>query len=137
MLIYVAQWLGLLAVAALAIAKGRAPERYGATWMILNAALVAASEFVVPRSSKAIAYLILDAVCATGFLVLAIRYLSRWLGIAMLLSALIFAMQAYYMVTERAPDLVFHALNNSVTGVIAVSLLIATVATWRARTTDG
>lgn len=137
MLLYVIQWLCLLGVAALAIGKGGAPEKLGASWMVLNAGLVAAADFLAPHESKAVVYLILDAICATGFLVIALKYLSRWLGVAMLLSALIFSMQAYYMLFNRKPDWAYHATNNVVTGMVLLSLLIATLFAWRGQRTVG
>jgi hypothetical protein len=53
-----------------------------------------------------------DFVWAVGLLILVVRYASRWLGVTMFLQAVQFSLHAYYLVMEKAHDLVHAWINN-------------------------
>ncbi|MDB5470135.1 MAG: hypothetical protein JWR84_1695 [Caulobacter sp.] len=89
---------------------------------------------LVPHEFRTLVMLTGDFLLAMGFLALAVRYASLWLGGAMLFQAVQFMLHAWYMLGEKKAD-VFHAVVNNLDTVgILVCLLIGTITAWRRRT---
>ncbi len=78
----------------------------------------------------ATAILIGDGLLALGFLALTLRFAKVWLGIAMLLQAIQFALHAYYYVVERKLDMLFAIVNNLVSWGLIACILGGVIAHW-------
>lgn len=126
-------WLVTLLVAALAWWKGGDPERLGASLMIAASLAVPVAHRSLPTGSASTALLMIDATMAAGFLALAIRYASLWLGAAMLLQALQFSLHAFYLVLEKAHDRLYSIINNIDTMGVILCVLVGTLIAWRGR----
>jgi len=127
-------WAVTLAVCVLAWWKGGPAERTGALLIIGAAVAVWLSHNLLPPTIAGTALLVIDAAMAMGFLILAIRYASLWLGGAMLFQAAQFSLHAYYLVMERPYDRLYSIINNIDTAGVLVCILTGTMVAWR-RTT--
>lgn len=132
--IYTLLGLGGLAIAAgFAWWKGGPPERLGTltlavTWL--------GADLVRSLSGEMMPTLILlvsDFLTAAGFLYIAMRYSSLWLGAAMMFRAIGFALHATQMSDEDAPRwhgwIIYLLVNNILSYLILLSLIGGTVAT--------
>ncbi|MDP1962217.1 MAG: hypothetical protein Q8K93_08455, partial [Reyranella sp.] len=81
--------------------------------------------------SRTVPVLIGEGLLAFGFLALAIRYASLWLGAAMILQGIQFSLHAFYLVMERGHDRLFAAVTNVVTMGIIIGILVGTTLAWR------
>lgn len=124
-------WVLVFAVSGFALWKGGQPERIGGA-LVLGIALISwLIDVLLPSGARAVGHLSNDAALAIGFLAVAVRYASLWLGGAMMFQAAQFSLHAYYFLTERKPDLFHYIVNNlDVLGVLAC-LAAGTVATQR------
>ncbi|MGA0603981.1 hypothetical protein ACO2Q3_24970 [Caulobacter sp. KR2-114] len=123
----------LIAAFAFALWKGDAAERVGGG---LNLAAGLFAMFLHPLLSpdiQPVALLGVDAALAAGFLFLAIRFASLWLGAAMMLQAVQFSLHAYYMVAEIPHNLLFARINNIDTLGIVIAIVGGTAVSWRRR----
>jgi hypothetical protein len=84
----------LITTAALGLLKGGLPERLGVTMIGLAwVATVVIQELTRP-TVPVLSFLVLDGLLAVGFLVVAVRYSSLWLGGAMICQAVSFGAHA-------------------------------------------
>jgi hypothetical protein len=120
----------ILGVTVFAWAKGGWPERLGASLNLLIAVLFLVLQFGMPPAMLAPGLLVLDGLLGIGFLALAIRYTSLWLGAAMLLQAAQFSLHAFYYVTAKSFDLLFAVVNNVVSWGILIAIVAGTFASW-------
>lgn len=134
---WVLVWTLIIGTCLFALWKGGTPERSGAV-LILTLSLVSAlTDFVFPSETRLVGRLVADGVVALGFLGIAVRYASLWLGGAMMFQAVQFSLQAYYFVTARPHDALYAVVNNVDTlGVLACLALGAItyrrrLAAWR------
>jgi hypothetical protein len=126
-------WLTILAICALAWVKGDRPVRLGAL-MVLGAALAAmAIHQFAPPEWQAMLLLADDGLLAMGFLLLALRYASVWLGGAMILQAVQFSLHAYYFVADRPHDRLYSTVNNIDSLGVLACILFGAVLAWRKR----
>lgn len=123
----------IFTVCALALAKGGPPERFGALIVLGTTVGVELIHMLAPRDMQSLLLLAIDGLIAGGFLLIALRYTSLWLGGAMLLQAVQFSLHAYYLVTQQRLDLTYKTINNIDTGGVLLCILIGTVLTWRKR----
>lgn len=124
-------WLATFGVLALAWFKGGRPERYGASLKVLTSIGALAAHHLLKQDSISGALLTFDGVLAVGFLALAIRYASLWIGAAMLLQAGQFSLHAFYLVSGLEHDRFYAVANNMVTIGILVCILTGTLIAWR------
>jgi hypothetical protein len=94
--------VALVLCCAFAIWKGGLAERAGAlliatTWIVT---LVASA--VTQSYMPATAFLASDGIMAVGLLILAIRYSSLWMGVAMLVQATVLSFHAAYFAADQA-----------------------------------
>jgi len=127
-------WIATLAVCLFAWWKGGPAERAGAILVVGAAAAVWIAHNLLPQGMGDTALLVIDALMAMGFLALAIRYASLWLGGAMLFQAAQFSLHAYYLVTEMPRDRLYSIINNIDTVGVLVCILTGTLIAWRRRT---
>lgn len=120
-------WILMIATVLLAWVRGGPAERAGSTMMLIGSVAVVIIHFLAPPEPQALALLIGEAALAVGFLLVAMRYLSPWLGLAMLLQAIQFSLHAYYLIGEKPHDYLYRAINNFNTFAILLIILAATV----------
>jgi hypothetical protein len=111
--IFVAQLALMVGAAGFAFAMGGTVERLAAAWWagncILNTTLIA-----VGWDSPTV-QLVLDGICATGFLPFAVIFVSWWAGALTLLAASVFTLEAIYLLQEKPADMFYAAVNNAIT----------------------
>jgi hypothetical protein len=127
-------WLVLLGTCLYAWLKGAAPERLGAAFLLLATVAARAIDMGLPLDDRQAPTLVGEGLLALGFLVLAIRYASLWLGGAMILQGMQFSLHAFYIVMEKPHDRLFAIVSNLVTLGIVICILVGTTVTWRRRT---
>jgi len=128
---YFAQLVLVIGSAGFAFAVGHAPERRGALWLIVN--YVVDTALVAGGWKSPTLSLVLDGIYATGFLPLAIIYVSWWAGALALLAAGIFSLEAAYLMQDRAIDGLYNVINDSVTLAIALTFLACGIVSLRNR----
>lgn len=128
---WAAIWLAIIGVCAFAMWKGGRPERIGGALLLAVAIIGTIIEYTLQHPARGIAHLVNDAFLAIGFLVVALRYASFWLGGAMILQAVQFSLHSYYFVTERPRDLIYVWVNNLDTIGILALLAAGTIISWR------
>lgn len=124
-------WLVLLGTCLYAWSKGAVPERFGAAFLLAAAFLALFIDKALPPSVQVGWTLTGEGLLALGFLALAIRYASLWLGAAMMLQGAQFSLHAFYIVMERENDLPFWAVSNLVTFGIIICILVGVTISWR------
>jgi hypothetical protein len=123
----------LSAVCVLALIKGGASERFGAMIVLGATLVVELVHLLAPSDAKPVLLLGVDGLSAAGFLVIALRYTSFWLGGAMLFQAIQFSLHGYYLVTQQPLDHNYKTVNNIDTAGVLLCILIGTLVTWRRR----
>lgn len=123
----------IFAVCALALTKGAPSERFGAVIVLVTTVAVELIHLLAPQKSQSLMLLGVDGLVAVGFLVIALRYASLWLGAAMLFQAVQFSLHAYYLVTQQPLDRNYKTINNIDTAGVLLCILIGTLVTWRRR----
>jgi|WetSurMetagenome_2_1015567.scaffolds.fasta_scaffold750080_1 hypothetical protein len=129
---------GLLIVACVfAWLKGGAAERYGASLYFLSALLSLAVAVLTRDSYPIVPMLVFEGLVALGFLALAVRYNSLWLGAAMMLKGAQLALHASHLTDNTEAKIgIFKAyplLLNGISIAISLSILFGTVASLKAR----
>jgi len=127
----------IFTVCALALVKGGPAERFGAMIVLSTTLGVELIHMLAPQDMQSLLLLGIDGLIAGGFLLIALRYTSLWLGAAMLLQAVQFSLHAYYLVTQLPLDRNYKVINNIDTGGVLLCILIGTVMTWRQRAAAG
>lgn len=123
----------LAATFAFALWKGEVAERIGGSLNLAAGVFAMAVHPLLGKDIQPVALLVVDAGLAMGFLFLAIRFASLWLGVAMLLQAVQFSLHAYYLVTEAAHDWNYARINNIDTTGINLCIVLGTVVVMRRR----
>ena len=83
--------------------KGRTPERYGAALYFLSVSATLAFQLLTGQATPVVPELFFDAIVASGFLYLAVRYNSPWLGFAMIVKGLQLALHAIHLTDISDP----------------------------------
>ncbi len=123
--------LGLV-VASVAFAwwKGGAPERVGAMFNGVICLGVTILQAVIHESLGTLPILIADGVLALGFLVLALRYATLWLGAAMLLQGVAFSMHSALLLEVVEPSAPYYAAMNVMSLGVLLSIIVGTCQAW-------
>ena len=121
-------WAAVFVVCLFGLLKGGPAERFGAGLTLAIAIAFQVVNSLLPIEARAVPHLVLDGVLALGFLVLAVRYASLWLGGVMLLQGVQFSLHAYFFVTKLTPGVTYAVVNNLVTCGTLVGILLGTVA---------
>lgn len=136
----------VLAVVAcgLAWAKGGSAEReaaglIGLAWAISILAQIFCTRAWLNHAMVVEPYLIagVDALVGAGFLVLALRHSTRWLGVAVLIQASALALHAAFLTGDGLNGPTYVARINALGGVLLLVLLGATGAAWMQRRRGG
>ena len=113
----------LLGACLFAWIKGRPAERLGATVYFVSALISIGLAVAGGKLDQIVSELLFDALVAVGFLVLAIRYNSLWLGAAMMLKGVQLALHATHLTDEA--DMHLGAFNVYALSLDVVSVLIS------------
>ena len=133
-IVWVILWILVLGVCGFSLWKGGAPERLGAALVLLVALAGGMVNLLPSDPARQLGHLTADGVLAVGFLAVAVRYASLWLGGAMLFQAVQFSLHAFYFVLQRPHDAFYSTVNNiNLLGVLVCLLLGARGAESRAR----
>ncbi len=115
--------LVIAACAALAYRQGGRAERLGVIWLGGNMVLSAAA--YLSNVASPTAHLVEDGLFALGLLPLAVIYVSYWIGMATLIATALFALEAAYLIDDRASDRTYVWINNCLWLALALVLLIS------------
>ena len=121
----------ILIAAAFAWAKGAVPERIGGLINLAAAVLAICVHLAVGAHALSTFLLAIDGLLALGFLALALRYASLWLGGALLCQGVQFSLHAFYLVSNRRFDFSYALVNNLNSWGIVACILAGTWASWR------
>lgn len=127
-------WLSILGAFLFSIWKGGTAERLAGSLVVAMAVVGFAVHRLLPEDLQAMGLLTADFALAVGFLILAVRYASLWLGGMMLLQAVQFSLHAWYLLAEKPHDLFYSIVNNLDTVGILLCLILGTAFAWRRRT---
>lgn len=133
LLFLILSWALIFCVCVFAMAKGGQAERYGAMIVVAGTVGVAAVHMTIPREFQGGLLLALDGFVGGGFLLLALRYASFWLGGALLLQAIQFSLHAYYFVTGARRDNTYALINNLDSAGVLLCILLGALIAWRRR----
>lgn len=126
--------LGLVVLsAAFAWWKGGPPERVGALFNGVICVGVTLVQALIHESLDTLPILIADGVLAIGFLILAIRYTSLWLGAAMLLQGMGFTMHSLLLLGVVQPGYGYYAAMNVMSLGVLLSIIVGTAHAWAVR----
>lgn len=132
--VWVGLWLLIFGVCGFALWRGGPPERIGAGLVLLIALIGGGVNQLPTETSRQIGHLTADGVLALGFLAVAVRYGSLWLGGAMLFQAAQFSLHAFFFVTQKPQNSFYGVVNNvNLFGVLICLLVGALAAASRAR----
>jgi hypothetical protein len=127
--IFAAQVIFLFVCVAFAYAYGGPAERRAAVWWGANWSL--ATAFLLFNLNSPTVQLILDGICATGFLPLAFIYVNWLAGAVALLAAVTFTLEASYLLQDQTIDLFYVVVNNSITVATALVFLVSGAANFK------
>lgn len=119
-----------LLICVFALIVGGGSEQIGAGIIIANLVAGVINERWLHSD---LTHLAIAGVTALVLLAVAVRYASLWLGGVMLLYALQFALDAYYMVLGQKHDTLFLVANNVLFSTVTLCLAVGTAFTWRRR----
>ena len=127
--------LGLVILSvAFALWKGGRPERVGALFNGVICIGVPIIQVFLHDSLHTLPILVADGLLAIGFLILAIRYASLWLGAAMILQAMGFMMHSALLLELIAdPEYAYYAAMNAMSLGVILSIILGTAYAWAVR----
>lgn len=122
-----------------ALLKGGPAERGGAVmvavaWTIILAAETLGAHGFVSLWVVSVPMLITDFLLSFGLLLLALRYASLWLGVAMLAQSAQLALHAFYIAAGGGHAHTFAVGSNVSSAVLLAAILVGTLSSWRKRT---
>lgn len=128
----------LLTICGLALLKGGVSERWTAAVLLGNQTVESSAYLLLRLSHDAVPILtlVLDGVVALALLVLAMKFVKIWLGIAMLLQSVLLGLHGAVMADFGLPYSTYSIANNVTLTVLLVLLLGATLIAWRERGRD-
>ena len=115
-----------------ALLWGSIGERLGAV-AIVAGLLFGFTLGVIPSELRPVTELVYDGLIAFAFLLLALKFATRWLGIVLLLYAAQFALHAFYFVLSQPHDRLYFVTNDAIFFAVTLCLLIGTIGAARGR----
>lgn len=123
----------LILVCVLVLAKGARPERIAALLVAASWSGLLVWQALSRQKVPEMALLVSDFVVATGFLLLAVRYASLWLGAGMLFQGAAFAMHLLHL-SDPGENLRTYVMTvNLLSYAVLATIGGAAAVTWRAR----
>lgn len=132
-LVLILGWPALIAVCALAWIKGDTPAKLSGGLLMVVSVLAWLIAHTLPFEARSVPMLITDGLLAFGFLFMALRYATLWLGATMVLQGMQFSLHAYYLVMNPSAHRPFGIVNNLITYAVMACILAGTVVAWRRR----
>jgi len=126
-------WLLILGACVLAWRLGGQAERQVAVLVLIMSLAITLIAMLPNREFQRLSYLLVDGLFGAGLMVLALRHAATWLGIAVLLQAVQFALHAYYLVAAKAYDDLYALANNVVSLGVLLCLVAGALLAWRRR----
>lgn len=126
-------WAVLLAIFLAAVFKGGPAEKSGAALVLVASIATMSVHLIAAKITHSYLLLAIDGLTAVAFLLIALRFTSAWIGVAVLLLAAQFSLHAYYLVAERPHDRLYSIVNNLNTLGVLGSILVGTLIAWRKR----
>lgn len=123
----------IFGVCLFAMAKGGAAERYAGMIVAASTIGVEIIHLTTPTEFQGVLLLAVDGFVGVGFLLLALRYASFWLGGALLMQAIQFSLHAYYFVTSARRGNTYALINNLDSAGVLLCILLGSVMAWRRR----
>jgi hypothetical protein len=136
---FASQFVLILVFLAVAFAwwKGGRAERIGSLFNAVICIGVTSFQALTDGSFGTVPILIADGVLATGFLFLAFRYASLWLGTVMVLEAAAFLVHASKLMEllpeGHPPAFYYYAAMNITSILVPLTILVGTAQAWRLR----
>jgi hypothetical protein len=126
-----------IATSVFAWFKGGPADRIGGALFGIAVLATVGFELITGQSTPVVPELLLDTTVATGFLGLAIRFNSLWLGAAMIVAGIQLAVHATHLTDGEDPMFagfnLYAASLNLISLVICLILIAGTMASIRAR----
>lgn len=129
----IAGLVALLIVVSFAFWKGDAPERLTAVLVLFAWLAPVSAQVIFGEEIPIYVLLAADGFLAAGLLIISIRYASVWLGAAMLLQSLSFALHSQVLSSERPDVLHYIVVINALSYSVLLTLALATLIAWRRR----
>jgi hypothetical protein len=128
--------VGLLALgcaAAFVFWKGGPAERGGMALIIFSWLGMLAAQAVTREVVPDIPFLVSDVILSLGFLVLAVRFGSLWLGLAMLVQATLFVLHLLRFGDELTQGRRYLLCVNMLSYCVLLIVVLGAAASWRRR----
>jgi hypothetical membrane protein len=126
-------WMLILGVSLLAWRLGGRVERQVAVLVVIMSLAITLIGVLPDKEMQKPAYFLVDGLFGAGLLILAVRYTTAWLGVAVLLQAAQFSLHAYYLVAGKPYDNLYAQVNNLVSLGVLVCLAAGCLLAWRKR----
>ena len=123
----------IFAVCLFAMVKGGAAERYAGMIVAASTIGVEIIHLTTRGELQGLLLLAVDGFVGVGFLLLALRYASFWLGGALLLQAIQFSLHAYHFVTGARRGYTYALINNLDSAGVLLCILLGAAMAWRRR----
>lgn len=121
----------------LGLAKGGPADRWGGVLLVVACLGTISAQSVTGRASPVLFMLADDVILAAGFLWLALRFSSLWLGVAMLAQAAGLSLHALALSEEAPGYRLYLNAQTYVSWLVLASLLFGTLSSWRRRAKGG
>lgn len=120
-------------ICLLSLALGGFAERRGAVMILIAVYGTLAAQTVTHESIPLVPLLAIDFILACGFLWLALKYSSLWLGLAMLAQAAELGLHAMFLSDESPGHGVHVLVLTLVSWLLLAFLFVGTLSSWRRR----
>lgn len=129
-------WSLILGVSFLAWRLGGRVERQVAILVVVMSLAITLIGLIPDKAIQKPSYFLVDGLFGAGLMIMAMRYTTAWLGVAVLLQAAQFSLHAYYLVAGKLYDSFYAMVNNLVSLGVLVCLVVGCVLAWRKRRRD-
>lgn len=126
-------WTLILGVSLLAWRLGGRVERQVALLVVVMSLAITLIGLIPDKAIQKPSYFLVDGLFGAGLMVMAMRYTTAWLGVAVLLQAAQFSLHAYYLVGGKMYDTFYAMVNNLVSLGVLVCLTAGCLLAWRKR----
>jgi len=126
-------WMLILGVGLLAWRVGGGAERQVAVLVVVMSLAITLIGLIPDKAIQKPSYFLVDGLFGAGLMVMALRYTTAWLGVAVLLQAAQFSLHAYYLVAGKLYDSLYAMVNNLVSLGVLLCLGAGCLLAWRKR----
>jgi len=123
----------LIGAVAFVVAKGGRAERIAAGLLALAWVGSVLAQPLTGQLAPEIPFMATDLFLALGFLWLAVRYASLWIGAAMILEGALFFLHASHLSEETSRSYAYLAAMNGLSYCVLACVVGAALASWRRR----